>query len=209
MKKFISKKIISMFSLAVLSFVLVGCFQPKTPEQIIAESKNPSLAKSYLAIRDLPHRYVEFNEDFIRVQDYISSIKGSIDDSVRSAQGAYLGNFDSSDDDIAKTFINNAKANGNSVKMYKRDVNAIMSSSLPKTWKLANLDSAYNLDNAFIEYDKDGRMVAVLARMHYYGKSLGYSNTRISFVGFKYWARQVENQVGNAYLTNGFITEFK
>ena len=84
-----------------------------------------------------------------------------------------------------------------------------MSASLPKTWELANLDSAYNLDNAFIEYDKDGRMVAVLARMHYYGRSLGYSNTRISFVGFKYWARQVENQVGNAYLTNGFITEFK
>ncbi|MGP1485942.1 MAG: hypothetical protein ACTTJC_07665 [Campylobacter sp.] len=193
--------------LVAIATIISGCFKMPTPEEQIAQSQYPALTKAFY---DAKIGMDSVRPNRIVIDRYMMDYFGAAAPSIQYAVNEYISRYDSSKDKIAKTFIANAKANGHTVKMYKKNVNAEISSVLPSVWGANNYPNKANLDVAFIEFDENGQMIAILSRLHYYSDSLGAAMDHlVSMVSFGNLASLVESQVGNYALENGLIREIK
>lgn len=196
--------------LFLLVFIFCGCFAVKTPEQIISESGYKEITRNFLNMPTIKtkDRSVDYYSNMIVITDYISGLKGSVDPNLNSAISQYLNKFNSSKDDIAQEYIQNAKENGNTVKMYKTEVNLALAKLLPMSWEFKNFPyKKADLDVAFIEFDKSNNIISVLVRVHYYGDSFGITSFRESLIAFSNLANFIESRIENFTLQNGLIKE--
>lgn len=205
---FISGYIKKVLLPLALAFFITGCAvaQPKTPEQIIQASSYPEMTKSVMDMLKNKKYNIEYENDRILVLQNISREKGHIDRSISVAANEYLSLYDSSNDDISNAYINTAKQKGNVVKMYKTTTNLAIVKLLPMPWNVTNYPSKADLDVAFLEYDKNNRLVSALVRVHDYPTSIGIMNDRYSIIVYGPFARQLEATLNNAIFSEGFIT---
>ena len=197
----------SMYFLSIVLF-LAGCAlpQPKTPEQIVQASLYPEATKNVMEkLKDKKYS-VDYIENRIVIQQYISGEKGGTDQSIDVAISAYNLRYDASNDEISAVFIESAKQRGNIVKMYKKSVNLALVKVMPMPWDITNYPSRGDIDVAFVEYDKNNRIASVLVRAHAFPKSLGVLDYRYSIIAFGDIARQIESTVKNNVFTEGYIT---
>ncbi len=197
----------SMYFLSIVLF-LAGCAlpQPKTPEQIVQASLYPEATKNVMEkLKDKKYS-VDYIENRIVIQQYISGEKGGTDQSIDVAISAYNLRYDASNDEISAVFIESAKQRGNIVKMYKKSVNLALVKVMPMPWDITNYPSRGDIDVAFVEYDKSNRIASVLVRAHAFPKSLGVLDYRYSIIAFGNIARQIESTVKNNVFTEGYIT---
>ncbi len=194
------------FSLVTL--FVTGCAlpQPKTPEQIVQASSYPEVTKNVMEnLKDKKYS-IDYMENRVVIQQYISGEKGSTDQSIDAAISAYTAKYDASNDQISTVFIDTAKQKGNIVKMYKKSVNLALVRVTPMPWDITNYPSKGDIDVAFIEYDKNNRIVSVLIRAHAFPKTLGVLDYRYSIIAFGNLARGIESTVNNNVFTEGYIT---
>lgn len=197
------------FSLVAL--FVTGCAlpQPKTPEQIVQASSYPGVTKNAMEkLKDKKYS-IDYIENRIVIQQYISGEKGSTDQSIDTAINAYNSKYDASDDEISAVFIESAKQRGNMVKMYKKSVNLALVKVTPMPWDITNYPSKGDIDVAFVEYDKNNRISSVLLRAHAFPKTLGVLDYRYSIIAFGNIAREIESTVNNNVFTEGYITTIK
>lgn len=197
----------SMYFLLVILF-LAGCAlpQPKTPEQIVQASLYAGATKNVMEkLKDKKYS-VDYIENRIVIQQYISGEKGGTDQSIDVAISAYNSRYDASNDEISAVFIESAKQRGSIVKMYKKSVNLALVKVIPMPWDITNYPSRGDIDVAFVEYDKNNRIASVLVRAHAFPKSLGVLDYRYSIIAFGNIARQIESTVKNNVFTEGYIT---
>lgn len=192
----------------VLALFVTGCamVQPKTPEQIIQASSYPEMTKSVMDSLNNKKYKVDYENHRILILQDISGEKGHIDRSIGVASSEYLSLYDSSNDDISNAYIKTAKQKGNIVKMYKKTTNLAIIKLLPMPWNVTNYPSKADLDVAFLEYDKNNRLVSALVRVHDYPTSIGIMNDRYSIIVYGPFARQLEATLNNAIFSEGFIT---
>jgi hypothetical protein len=195
--------------LLISLFIVTGCFTPQTPEMRVAQSKDKAMTAEFS--KNLPKN--EDQNQFIAKPDqiilnhYIDKEVGtgsSVDEQIHK----YLDYTDSSRDQIAKRYIKVAKKRGNTVKMYNSRVNEFLSRKTPMTAILTYRGvKRYNVDNAFIEFDKSGRIVSLMLRKHVYPR-IGsmVSNYRITHILFGKWSRFAQMKLGNDMLNDGYIS---
>ncbi|MGH1600292.1 hypothetical protein [Campylobacter majalis] len=191
----------------IIMLVFTGCFSQITPEQRIASSSYPELTRHILDANLSNISRIE--DERIVFEEYMSGKFGSVSHTLNEARNEYLRRYDSSRDAIANAFIANAKTQKHIVRMYKANVNAALTHNLPLTWELKNHEYSNNLDNAFIEFDENDRIIAVLARAHWHGTTIGVNDYLVSIIAFGSNARYVESHISNNTLQNGFIAEFR
>jgi len=188
-------------------FVFTAC-SPQTPQMRAEQSQDKEMTAAFsknLPKHEVQNQYIA-KPDQIILNHYIDKEIGtglSVDEQINK----YLSYTDSSRDQIAKRYIQVAKKRGNTVKMYNSRVNEFLSRKTPMTAKLTYRGAKrYNVDNAFIEFDKSGRIVSMLLRKHVYpyvGQMV--SNYRVSHILFGKWGRFVEMKLGNNLLQDGYI----
>lgn len=202
-----SKLVKSVVALIATVF-MIGCAS-NTPEMRAEKSEDKAMTAAFS--KNLP-KNEEMNQfiakpDQIILNNYIDKEVGT-SLSLREAVANYISHFDSSRDEIAKRYINVAKSRGNTVKMYNAKVNDFISRNTPSTAKLNYKGmKKYNLDNAFIEFDKNGIIVSMLVRKHVY-PTIGQatSNYRVSQILFGKWSRIIQTRLNNNLLNSGYIS---
>jgi len=188
--------------------LMSGCVEPLTPQQVIAKSADKQMASTFLKKGILPKKEKLYDwspSDIIQTRRALQTVTSDISDAIRS----YNSKYDSSTDTIARLFIKTARARGNKVKLYKNSVNNAIAPFVP-AGSYANISiKKFNLDPAFIEFDKSGRVVSILVRRHYFpsinNRGL-YSHDRDSLILLGKFAKKIEMLVGNETLSNGYVS---
>lgn len=193
---------------------LSGCLQAPTPTKLIEQSSDKQMMSAFAKEGVLSkNEWLEkffIDADNIYIKNFISGTKGHGDVGVKNAIDEYANLFDSSKDEIATLYIATAKSRGNTVKMYKTFVNADIGKMTPHLYEIRQSPIwRFNLDPAFIEFDKNGRIVSTLIRKHgFKPNSLvedGYLQYRSSQIVLGKEARYIEERLGNDVLANGYI----
>ncbi|KEA46682.1 hypothetical protein [Campylobacter mucosalis] len=196
-----------LYFLLIFALLFGGCLQPITPEQQISSSSYPSITKHFLD-QNITTKSSYYNNRII-FDEFMSDIFGGASLNISGAVNHYLSNYDSSNDKIAKAFIAHAKAKNHDVKMYKTTLNQTMAGYLPMISEIKSMyKSLANLDNAFVEFDENNRILSVLVRVHYYSDVFGINDHLVSFIAFGELARYIENNVQNYLFEDSFITKF-
>ena len=191
---------------AVISALVNGCAKPKTPEQLIEQSADKKMMtafskKGVLSKKEYLSRY-GYN---INLRREINSVPYSLSRHIAS----YSSKYDASTDAIARLYVKTAKSRGNIVKLYKNSVNATIARLAP-SGSYADISlKRFDLDPAFIEFNRSGRIVSILVRRHYfpYLHNINYrSHDRDSMILIGQFAKKIEMRVGNQILANGYIS---
>jgi hypothetical protein len=206
-----SKIYIRLFAIIVASFTLNGCLEPPTPETLIAKSSDKEMMRTMTS-------YVKWgshNPDIINHEVYISQVKGHTDTNQQDILNDYKAQFDASSEKMTQDYIKTAKARGNIVKLYNNSVNLALSNITPRSFSIENGWDApiYELDPAFIEFDKSGGIVTAMLQKHKISRlQLGNS---VQFLHYRYTeiitgnsAKKIQYSVGNNILDNGYIKTF-
>ncbi len=189
-------------------FIFTAC-SPQTPQMRMDQSLDKPMAVAFsknLPKNEVVNQYISKPDQLI-MNHYIDKEVGtgsSVDEQIHK----YLSYTDSSRDKLARRYIKVAKARGNTVKMYNSRVNEFLSRKTPMTAKLTySGPKRYNIDNAFIEFDKSGRIVSLMLRKHVYPR-IGsmVSNYRITHILFGKWSRFAQMKLGNDMLNDGYIS---
>lgn len=207
MKKFM---LVGIFIASLFS----GCVMPD-PEQLLAQSTDRQMAQAFLGSTKVS-KYERINSfastpDMVVMENYISDEKGHIDIDIADAVNEYSSSFDSSTDLIAQRYIKVAKSRGSMVKMYKTSVNTAISRVIPNSNKMNNSPyRRYDLDPAFIEFDKDGKIKSILIRKHVFSSvrmfgGIRWLHHRDSQIIYGNKIRTIEINIGNDVLENGYI----
>lgn len=194
-----------LIGLVAVMIAFSGCVQPQTPEMKIAQSQYKAMTKAFLAKLPKYEELYRTKSDQIVLKYYVDQSMGSNTPGVRAGINRYVAHFDSSTDHVAKRYIKVAKKRGHKVKMYNANVNRVIARMTPKPFYYRGVWRS-NLDNAFIEFNKQGRIVSVLVRKHLYN-TMGFitSDYRSSQILFGRWARILESRLNNSLLNNGYI----
>lgn len=191
-----------------------GCVMPD-PQQLLAQSTDKQMAQAFLG-SDRVSKYEEIDSysstpDIIVLENYISEEKGHIDVNIADAVNEYSSSFDSSTDPVAQRYMKVAKSRGSIVKMYKTSVNAAIAKVVPNSNYMNNSPyRRYDLDPAFIEYDKDGKIKSFLIRKHVFRSvrmfgGIRWMHYRYSQIVYGNRTRVIEINIGNDVLENGYI----
>jgi hypothetical protein len=152
---------------------------------------------------------VDYEPSYIKIEDDISDQVGTMTGNVAQAINIYMNRY-SNLDYIAKLYIKLANQRGDTVKMYKTFVNAKIARILPVYGTdYQGVPVRFNLDDCFIEYNKNGLIVSALVRTHFFYHSIGWLHYRDNFIVFGRLARLIENRIPNGVLQEGYITSFK
>ncbi|WP_456470808.1 hypothetical protein [Caminibacter sp.] len=213
------KKVGFLF-ITILMLLMNGCanlnmsdlFKPPTPEEIIKNSKDPYLTKGFLDYfknKKLNNVSIVYRSNYIKIQDYISGQQGHVNMNITSAINEYLNRY-SNNDYISKLYIKLANERGNTVKMYKTFVTQKIAKLLPiYGTDYQGVYAKLNLDNCYIEYDKNGLMKSILIRTHFFPKNFGTMHYRDNWIIFGRLINIVQNNLPNSVLEEGYITTFK
>jgi len=187
-------------------------FKAPSPQEIIQSSEDPYLTKNFMEFfkqHKLSDTKVDYGKSYIKITEYISGQQGHVNDSASEAIREYENNYDNLDQ-IAKYYIELAKKRGSTVKMYKTFVSSKIASLLPIYGSdYRDNYSKFDLDNAFIEFDKNGMIKSILFRAHYFPRSIGTLHYRDTWIVFGKYAKMVQNSISNSFLQDGYITTFK
>lgn len=202
------KNFLNIALIGVLAIWFAGCLEIKqpTPQEIVAGSMDKQITQTVIDnLKDKKYK-IQYNTNRIVIEQYISGELGSTTGSPNEAVSVYLSKYDSSSDQISDTYIKMAKERGNTVKLYKNSVNLAIAGIMPMPFEVKNRISRTDIDNAFVEYDKNNRAVSALIRVHTMAKSLGYTHYRHSILVFDNLARTMEAKIQNNVFDNGYIT---
>lgn len=200
-------KFILAFSLALL---LSGCLEPRTPDEIVSQSPYPSLTKDVISnVTKRDGFYSDYFSEYIEISHNLDG-DAYFGYSVDQVIFHYEKQYDSNNDLVVQTYIKNAKNNANTIKVYK----SLLAKDLVRIMPLPRITSKnsykYDLDNIFIEFDKNNRIVSALMKVHviFHG-SQGKTHSLYSMIYFGSLARKIENNISNKALENAYLREYK
>lgn len=121
------------------------------------------------------------------------------------------GIYVSEKDLAAKLFIEQALAQGHEVRMYKKNVNAAINEGLAQAITAFNgASNRYNVDPAFIEFDKQGQPVALMTRSWQTISAIGVDSRIYTNIYFGTdTLRWFENNFSNRFLEDNLIRVHK
>jgi len=198
--------ILKLILVIAIGVLFTGCLEPKTPAYILQHSSDKLLTKNIMnSLKDKKYS-IKYLNDFIEIDQYISEEKGHTDPNEFDAIREYLYNYDSSNDEISKVFLQTARERNNTVRTYKNKLNSKIAkryfSSYDRQYKKLYSD----LDIAFIEYDKNNRIKTVLVRGHAFEDTLGTSHDRYSMLIFGREAKRIESTISNYDFANNLLS---
>lgn len=121
------------------------------------------------------------------------------------------GIYNSEQDLAAKYFVDQAKANGHEVRVYKSVISKRVNDGLAQVIKeFSGAANLYDVDPVFVEYDKDKRVVAIMTRSWQTISAIGVDSriyTNIYFGGDG--IRWFENNFSNSYLDNALLRVYR
>lgn len=121
------------------------------------------------------------------------------------------GIYNSEQDLAAKYFVDQAKANGHEVRVYKSKISGRVNNGLVQPIKEINgASNLYDVDPVFVEYDKDKRVVAIMTRSWQTISGIGVDSriyTNIYFGGDG--LRWFENNFSNSYLSDNLLRVYR
>lgn len=203
-------KIIKFILVFILAMSLSGCLEPRTPEQIISLSPYPSLTKEI--INNVTRQNGFYNNYFSNYIEISHTLRGdaSFGFTVDEVIFHHLKEYDLSSDLVFQAYVKNAKNNKNIIKTYKfllaKDLAKIM--PLPR---ITNKNSyKFDLDNVFIEFDKNNKIISALMKVHviFHG-SQGKTHYLYSMIYFGMLATKIENNISNRALENAYLRDYK
>lgn len=118
-------------------------------------------------------------------------------------------NYDSASDILAAKYSTFAKSRGNTVRLYKPKMNAIINTMYKQPFNHMQQSAEwYDRDNALIEVDKSGATVSFLVRAHQAMTSLGVTSYQYATIFFGSGnSRNLDNRTNNTDLQNFFMRE--
>ena len=176
--------LLSLIMIISIGFLFSGCLKPKTPEQIIQGSSDKLLTKNIMKFLKDKKYSISYYPNFIKIDQYISGEKGHTDPDEFVAMQEYLKNYDSSNDEISKIFLETAKQRNNTVRTYKNFLNSKIAKRYFSSYDIKYKKLYSDLDIAFIEYDKNNRIKTILVRGHAFEDGLGTTHDRYSMFIF-------------------------
>lgn len=121
------------------------------------------------------------------------------------------GIYNSEQDLAAKYFVDQARANGHEVRVYKSAISGRVNNGLVQPIKeFSGAANLYDNDPVFVEYDKDKRVVAIMTRSWQTISAIGVDSriyTNIYFGGDG--LRWFENNFSNSYLDNALLRVYR
>jgi len=196
------------FLAIAITFALSGC---EALHQHVVEHQNALLSASgdHLMAESFvkrpftpPHHHGRMNSvDIVEVSGPLTCVS---EPSVSSAIAVHRSKDELSRDVISKRYVEIATQRGNSVRLYKANVNHVIESLFTTTSKRGETAS----DMAFIEFNASGRMISALTRSIEIQPSIGgsiYKCVPTSHVWIGRNVAHIERQVGNRVLEDGLI----
>lgn len=121
------------------------------------------------------------------------------------------GIYISEKDLASKIFIEQALAKGHQVRMYKKNINSDLNRGLVQSITEFNgAVNRYDVDPAFVEFDKDGSPVAIMTRSWQTISAIGVDTRIYTNIYFAQDAlRWFENNFSNRYLEDSLIRTYK
>ena len=121
------------------------------------------------------------------------------------------GIYISEKDLASKMFIEQALAKGHQVRMYKKNINSDLNRGLVQSITEFNgAVNRYDVDPAFVEFDKDGSPVAIMTRSWQTISAIGVDSRIYTNIYFAQDAlRWFENNFSNRYLEDSLIRTYK
>lgn len=121
------------------------------------------------------------------------------------------GIYNSEQDLAAKYFVDQAKAKGHEVRVYKSAISGRVNNGLAQAIKEINgAANVYDNDPVFVEYDKDMRVTAIMTRSWQTISAIGVDSriyTNIYFGGDG--LRWFENNFSNSYLADALLRVYR
>lgn len=121
------------------------------------------------------------------------------------------GIYISEKDLASKMFIEQALAKGHQVRMYKKNINSDLNRGLVQSITEFNgAVNRYDVDPAFVEFDKDGSPIAIMSRSWQTISAIGVDSRIYTNIYFTQDAmRWFENNFSNRYLEDSLIRTYK
>ena len=121
------------------------------------------------------------------------------------------GIYISEKDLASKMFIEQALAQGHQVRMYKKNINSDLNRGLVQSITEFNgAQNRYDVDPAFVEFDKNGSPVAIMTRSWQTISAIGVDSRIYTNIYFAQDAlRWFENNFSNRYLEDSLIRVYK
>lgn len=121
------------------------------------------------------------------------------------------GIYISEKDLASKMFIEQALAKGHQVRMYKKNINSDLNRGLVQSITEFNgAVNRYDVDPAFVEFDKDGSPIAIMTRSWQTISAIGVDSRIYTNIYFTQDAmRWFENNFSNRYLEDSLIRTYK
>lgn len=134
--------------------------------------------------------------------------EGNAEDAYRKLR---TGVYNSEEDLPAKYFVDQAKAQGHEVRVYKSYISGKVNAGLrQKVESFSNASATYDNDPVFVEYDKNGRVVAIMTRSWLTAENIGAMNVIYTNI---YMARDgltwFENNFSNSYLDGALLRVYR
>lgn len=121
------------------------------------------------------------------------------------------GIYISEKDLASKMFIDQALVKGHQVRMYKKNINGDLNRGLVQSITEFNgAVNRYDVDPAFVEFDKDGSPIAIMTRSWQTISAIGVDSRIYTNIYFTQDAmRWFENNFSNRYLEDSLIRTYK
>ncbi|MDP7848844.1 hypothetical protein [Acinetobacter baumannii] len=134
--------------------------------------------------------------------------EGNVQDAFREMRS---GVYNSEKDLPAKYFVDQAKAQGHEVRVYKSYVSGKVNAELrQKAVQFSGATLTFDNDPVFVEYDKSGQAVAIMTRTWLTAENIGvmnviYTNVYTARDGLRWF----ENNFSNSYLDNALLRVYR
>ena len=134
--------------------------------------------------------------------------EGNVEDAFREMRS---GIYNSEKDLPAKYFVDQAKAQGHEVRVYKSYVSGKVNAELrQKAVRFSGATLTFDNDPVFVEYDKSGQAVAIMTRTWLTAENIGvmnviYTNVYTARDGLRWF----ENNFTNSYLDNALLRVYR
>ena len=134
--------------------------------------------------------------------------EGTVQDAFREMRS---GIYNSEKDLPAKYFVDQAKAQGHEVRVYKSYVSGKVNAELrQKAIKFSGATLTLDNDPVFVEFDKSGLAVAIMTRTWLTAENVGvmnviYTNIYTARDGLRWF----ENNFSNSYLDNALLRVYR
>lgn len=121
------------------------------------------------------------------------------------------GIYISEKDLASKMFIEQALVKGHQVRMYKKNINSDLNRGLVQSiTEFKGAENHYDVDPAFVEFDKEGSPVAIMTRSWQIISAIGVDSRIYTNIYFTQDAmRWFENNFSNRYLEDSLIRTYK